>query len=227
MNFEVDYFLEMFPIILSGFWTTVSIALLSLLFSILLGFILAAVRYYNIPILKSISVIFTSFFRSTPFIAQLFVFYYGFAQISNIVKNMSSYWATVIVLSLSFAAYMGENIRGAITSVDKGQFEAGISIGLTPWQTIKRIIIPQAARVAIPGMSNSFANLCKSPSLCFIVGVKDMTAFAKNQVNLTFRYLEGYVALIIIYWIILALVEWGQSKLEKKMNKAYVQEAGH
>ncbi len=59
-----------------------------------------------------------------------------------------------------------------------------------------------------------------------MVGVKDMTAYAKNQTNLTFRYLEGYVALIVIYWIILALVEWGQSKLEKRMNRAYVQEAG-
>lgn len=226
MNFEINYFVEMFPIILSGFWTTVSIALFSLIFSVLLGFVLAAVRYYNIPVLKQLSVLFTSFFRSTPFIAQLFVFYYGFAQISEFVRDMSSYWATVVVLSLSFAAYMGENIRGAITSVDKGQFEAGLSIGHTPWQTIKRVIIPQAARVAIPGMSNSFANLFKSTSLCFIVGVKDMTAFAKNQTNLTFRYLEGYVALIIIYWVILAVVEWGQSKLEKRMNRAYVQDGG-
>lgn len=224
MNFEVDYFVSMFKIILHGFGTTFSVAVLSLIFSVLLGFLLAAVRYYNVPGLKQFSVIFTSFFRSTPFIAQLFVFYYGFSQISTLVRNMSSYWATIVVLSLSFAAYMGENIRGAIMSVDKGQFEAGISIGLTNWQTIKRIIIPQAARVAIPGMSNSFANLFKSTSLCFTVGVMDMTAFAKNQVNLTFRYLEGYVALIIIYWVILAIIEWGQSRLEKRMNRAYVQE---
>lgn len=198
--------------------------MVSLFFSIILGALLAGVRYYNVPVFKQISILFTSFFRSTPFIAQLFVFYYGFAQISKTIRNLPAYWAAVIVLSLSFAAYMGENFRGAITSVDKGQFEAGLSIGLTPWQTIYRIIVPQAARIAIPGMANVFANLFKSTSLAFTVGIVDMTAAAKNEVNLSFRYLEGYVALIIVYWIILALVELGQSKMEKVMNKPYIQE---
>ena len=92
-------------------------------------------------------------------------------------------------------------------SVEKGQFEAGISIGLTSWQTIYRVIIPQAARVAIPGMVNSFANLFKSTSLAFTVGILDMTSAAKNEVNLTYRYLEGYLALLIVYWVILASVE--------------------
>ncbi len=224
--FDFDYFLHMFSVILSGFKNTLTLSLISLFFSILLGFLLAAARYYNIPVFKQISVVFTSFFRSTPFIAQLFVFYYGFAQFSTTVRNMPAFWAAVIVLSFSFAAYMGENIRGAITSVERGQFEAGLSIGMTPWQTIRRIILPQAARVAIPGMSNTFANLFKSTSLAFTVGIMDMTSCAKNEVNLSFRYLEGYVALLIIYWVILALVEFGQSNLEKRMNRPYVQEAG-
>lgn len=221
MKFDVHYFAAMFPVILKGFGVTVSMALLSLIFAMLLGFALALARYYKIPVLRQISVLFTSFFRSTPFICQLFVFYYGISQISIRVRNMSSYSATVVVLSLSFAAYMGENIRGAISSVDRGQYEAGISIGLTPWQTIRRIVIPQAARVAVPAMANSFANLFKSTSLCFIVGVKDMMAYAKNQVNLTFRYLEGYVALLLVYWAILALISFAQSRLEKKLNAAY------
>ena len=119
MVFQFDYFLRMFTIIFSGFKNTVSMAFVSLIFAVLLGFVLAASRYYNIPVLKQFSVVFTSFFRSTPFIAQLFVFYYyyGFAQISAAVRGLSSFWAVVIVLSLSFAAYMGENIRGAIHRV--------------------------------------------------------------------------------------------------------------
>ena len=224
MIFDFDYFINMFPIIMKGFKNTVFISGTSLIFAVLLGFVLAAVRYYNIPVLKQLSVVFTSFFRSTPFIAQLFVFYYGLAQISKFVRDMPGIWATILVLSLSFAAYMGENIRGAITSVDKGQYEAGISIGLTPWQTIRRIIIPQAARVAIPGMTNSFSNLFKSTSLCFTIGVLDMTSTAKNYINLSFRYLEGYLALLLVYWVILALVDKAQTMMEKKMNIPYVQE---
>ena len=147
--FSFEYFLGMFQIIIDGFWNSLSLSLISLVFSVILGFGLAASRYYNIPVLKQFAVVFTSFFRSTPFIAQLFVFYYGFAQFSTTVRSMPAYWAAVMVLSVSFAAYMGENIRGAIMSVDKGQFEAGISIGLTPWQTIYRVVIPQAARFII------------------------------------------------------------------------------
>ena len=224
--FDFQYFLEMFGIIIDGFWNSLSLSLISLVFSVILGFGLAASRYYNIPVLKQFSAVFTSFFRSTPFIAQLFVFYYGFAQFSTTVRSMPAYWAAVMVLSVSFAAYMGENIRGAIMSVDKGQFEAGISIGLTPWQTICRVVIPQAARVAIPGMVNSFANLFKSTSLAFTVGVLDMTSSAKNEVNLSYRYLEGYTALLIVYWVVLASIELLQHYLEKHMSKPYVKDGG-
>lgn len=221
MSFDIEYFFSMLPIILRGLPTTMEVAGVSLFFSVIIGFVIAAFRFYNIPVLKQLSAVFVSFFRSTPFIAQLFVFYYGIAQVSRLVRNMSSFWATIIVLSLSFAAYMSEDIRGAITSVDKGQFEAGISIGLSPWQTVYRIIIPQAARVAIPGMMNSFANLFKSTSLCFIVGLKDMIAYCKNEANVSFHYLEGYMAVLIIYWIILSAISYLQSRLERHMNKAY------
>ena len=224
--FDFEYFLQMFDIVSHGFWNSLSLSFVSLIFSVILGFGLAASRYYNIPVLKQFSVVFTSFFRSTPFIAQLFVFYYGFATFSETIRNLPSYWAAVMVLSVSFAAYMGENIRGAIMSVEKGQFEAGISIGLTPWQTVCRVIIPQAARVAIPGMVNSFANLFKSTSLAFTVGILDMTSAIRNEVNLTYRYLEGYVALLIVYWVILASIELLQHYLEKKMSKPYVKDGG-
>lgn len=224
--FDFSYFLKMFEVISHGFWNSLSLSAISLVFSVILGFGLAASRYYNIPVLKQFAIVFTSFFRYTPFIAQLFIFYYGFATFSTTIRNLPAYWAAVMVLSVSFAAYMGENIRGAIMSVEKGQFEAGISIGLTSWQTIYRVIIPQAARVAIPGMVNSFANLFKSTSLAFTVGILDMTSAAKNEVNLTYRYLEGYLALLIVYWVILASVELLQNKLEKHMGKPYVKDGG-
>lgn len=224
--FDFDYFLSIFNIVFMGLKNSLALAFISLFFSVLLGFVLAAVRYYNVPVLKQISIVFVSFFRSTPFIAQLFIFYYGAAQLIDAIRNLDGFTAVIIVLSVSFAAYMAENIRGAIMSVEKGQFEAGISIGLTPWQTIYRVVIPQAARIAIPGMVNSFANLFKSTSLAFTVGVMDMTSRVKNEVNLTYRYLEGYLALLIVYWVILASIELLQGKLEKKMSKPYVKDGG-
>ncbi len=223
MKFNVPYFLKMFKVMSRGFKNTMVLSMESLFFAILLGFLLAIVRYYKVPVMAQLSVLFTSFFRSTPFIAQLFVFYYGLAQVSESIRKMSGYNAVLIVLSLSFAAYMGETFRAAILSVDYGQYEAGLSIGLSTWQTIRRVMIPQAFRVALPGMANTFANLFKSTSLAFTVGVMDLTSCAKNEVNLTYKYMEGYTAMLVIYWVILAVFDWGQSRLEKKMNVPYKQ----
>ena len=223
LNFDFQYFLKMFQVMSRGYKNTFSLAFVSLLLSILLGCVLALVRYYNVPVLKQISIVFTSFFRSTPFIGQIFIFYYGFAQYFRTVRNMKPYTAVVIVLSLSFAAYMGENIRGAFMSVDHGQFEAGLSIGLSTWQTIRRIIIPQAARVALPGMANTFANLFKSTSMAFTIGVVDMTTCIKTEMGYTFRYLEGYLAMALVYWAVLSLLSYLQSRMEKKLNAPYKQ----
>lgn len=96
MLFDFNYFLRMFEIIASGFKNTLSLSVISLFFSVILGFVLAGVRYYNVPVLKQISVVFTSFFRSTPFIAQLFVFYYGFAQLSKTIRDLPAYWRLLL-----------------------------------------------------------------------------------------------------------------------------------
>lgn len=220
-NFQFDYFFNVFPKLLKYLPTTCEVALLSLLFSLILGLIIALIFTYRIPILYQLAYIYVSFFRATPFIAQLFLFYYGFAQFSKIISNMSAFTALTVVLSLNFASFMSQDIRAAINSVDKGQFEAGLSIGMGSFNILKRIIIPQAARTAVPGLSNSFINIFKSTSMGFVIGLKDMMAGASIEISVTYRYMEAYAAAVIIYWALISIFSYIQIVVEKRLNRAY------
>ena len=167
------------------------------------------------------SSIYVSFFRGTPFIAQLFLFYYGLATISTTIKDMSAFRALVICLSANYCAFMSEDIRAALNSVSKDQYEAGLSIGMKPLAVITKIIIPQATRIAIPGLSNNFINLFKSTSIGFMIGFKDMMAVVSMETSRTYRFLEGYLVATVIYWAIISVLNVIQSHLEKKINRIY------
>lgn len=220
-RFKMDYFIAMIPKVIKLLPATVKAALLSLLLSLLLGLVLAVVRQYKIKGLYALSSIYVSFFRGTPFIAQLFLFYYGLATISTTIKDMSAFRALVICLSANYCAFMSEDIRAALNSVSKDQYEAGLSIGMKPLAVITKIIIPQATRIAIPGLSNNFINLFKSTSIGFMIGFKDMMAVVSMETSRTYRFLEGYLVATVIYWAIISVLNVIQSHLEKKINKIY------
>ena len=220
-KFKIDYFVTMIPKVLKLLPATVKAALLALLLSLLLGLVLAVIRQYKIKGLYMLSSIYVSFFRGTPFIAQLFLFYYGLATISTTIKDMSSFTALIICLSANYCAFMSENIRAALNSVSKDQYEAGLSIGMKPLAVIGKIIIPQATRIAIPGLSNNFINLFKSTSIGFMIGYKDMMAVVSMETSRTYRFLEGYLVAVVIYWAIISVLNMLQSHLEKKINRIY------
>lgn len=219
--FRLDYFLKIIPKILGQLPLTLGVALTSFVCAIFIGFFVALVRQYKVKGLYHLMGVYISFFRSTPFIAQLCLFYYGLSQINEYIRGMSRFTAAVIVLSFSFSAYMSEDIRSAINSVEKGQYEAAVSIGMTPVQAMRRVVVPQAARVAIPGLSNSFINLFKSTAIVFYIGLNDMMGAVNKEISISFRYLECYAAAVVIYWIILSILAYGQGRLEKVMNRAY------
>lgn len=219
--FRFDYFMKMIPKIIRLFPETIRLSVFSLLLSLVLGLILAVIRQYKIKGLYLLSSIYVSFFRGTPFIGQLLLFYYGFAQISETVRNMSSFTAVIIALSANYCAFMSEDIRAALNSVDKGQYEAGLSIGLRPFAVIRKIILPQAARIAIPGLSNNFINLFKSTAIGFMIGYKDMMAIVSMETSRTYRFLEGYAAAMLIYWGIIAVLTFIQNQMEKRLNRIY------
>lgn len=219
--FRLDYFLGMIPKILKLFPETIKVAIFSLLLSLALGLVLAVIRQYRIKGLYFLSCIYVSFFRGTPFIGQLFLFYYGFAQISETIREMSPFTAVIIALSVNYCAFMSEDIRAALNSVEKGQYEAGLSIGLRPIAVVRKIILPQAARIAIPGLSNNFINLFKSTAIGFMIGYKDMMAMVTMETSRTYRFLEGYAAAMLIYWGIISVLSFVQHRVEVRLNRIY------
>lgn len=220
-RFRIDFFISMIPKVLKLLPATIEVAFVSLLLSLLLGLVLAVIRQYKIKGLYVLSSIYVSFFRGTPFIAQLFLFYYGFATVSTTIQEMSAFKALVICLSANYCAFMSEDIRAALNSVSKDQYEAGLSIGMKPLAVIRKIIIPQATRIAIPGLSNNFINLFKSTSIGFMIGFKDMMAIVSIETTRNYRFLEGYLVATIIYWAVISILNMIQSRLEKKINRIY------
>ncbi|MGO5075990.1 amino acid ABC transporter permease [Clostridium sporogenes] len=221
MIFDLEYFNRLVPLMLKHLKVTFTISFLALILGLILAIFIAVINELKIKVLYSISKIWVSFFRGTPLIAQLFFLYFGIVQLIPSLKNMDAMTAAIIGLGFNASAYMSETLRGAISSVDKGQIEASLSIGMTPIQSMKRIVFPQAARVALPALSNSFVDIIKGSALAFTLGVVEIMAVAQSEGASSYRFLESFTAVIIIYWIIISAFGYLQNILERKMNNVY------
>ncbi len=160
MQESIQLVIDSAPFLLKGAVFTLQLSIGGMFFGLVLGFILALMRMSPVWPVKWLARMYISIFRGTPLIAQLFMIYYGLPQFGIELDPIP---AAMIGLSLNTAAYAAETLRAAIASIDKGQWEAAASIGMTPWQTMRRAILPQAARVALPPLSNSFISLVKIP----------------------------------------------------------------
>ena len=220
-SFDLDYTLGIFPILLKYIDITLSMALISGAIALIIALIIAITKTFSVKILTQIFNVYISFFRATPLLVQLFLLYYGLPQIFPMFNSLDAYTASIIGLSLHFSAYMAETIRGAIASIDKGQFEAANSLGMSKFQSFTYIILPQAFRLAIPSLMNNFIDLLKSTSLAFTLGVPEIMAKAQLEASSSFKYFESFLAVAIVYWVTVLAFEYLQKKYEKKLNKAY------
>jgi putative amino-acid transport system permease protein len=221
LNFDPIYFFETFPKLMPYLPITLMLAIVSLILSIIAGLIIALILRAKIPVLKEIAIVYISFFRSIPSLVQLFLIYYGLPQLIPGMRVIDALTAAIIGLSIKNAAYLAEIFRAAITSVDKGQFEAAHSIGLSKTQTYIKIVLPQATRNAIPASGNIFIGLIKETSLVFTLGVTEIFAKSKLLSSASYKYLETFLAVAIVYWLITIIYTYLQSLLEKKLNKPY------
>lgn len=207
---------------------TLEITILSMIFGLIIGLMVAIVKIKQIPVLKRIVAIFVSFTRGTPIIVQLYLTYYGIPILLKYYNyyngtnyNLNSIPSLLFVLvafSLNEAAYNSESIRAAIQSIDKGQIEAAHSLGMTSLQVLRRITIPEAFVVALPTLGNALIGLLKGTSLAFVCSVVEMTAQGKILAGSNYRYFEVYVSLAIIYWVLTIIIEQIIRFVEKRMS---------
>jgi putative amino-acid transport system permease protein len=209
------------PVILSYVPLTLAMASVAMVCALVLSALLAVERVVRVPILDWLVIVFISFFRGTPLLVQLFLFYYGLPQVLSVLTRIDGVTAAILGLMLHFAAYMAESIRAAIISVDRSQWEAGQSIGMTQWQLMRRIILPQAARVAAPTLVNYFIDMLKATSLAFTLGVTEMMGAAQKEAAGSFLYFEAFLVVAVIYWGMVEALNQGQKALESYLDKAY------
>ena len=218
---DLDYMLGLAPVILGYVPLTLGMALAAMAAGLILAFLLAVIRVLRLPVLDRLAAIFISFFRGTPLLVQLFLFYYGLPQVVAPLTAINGVTAAIMGLTLHFSAYMAESIRGAILGVDRSQWEASQSIGMTQRQMMRRIILPQAGRIAAPTLLNYFIDIIKSTSLAFTLGVTEMMGAAQKEAAGSFLYFEAFLVVAVIYWVIVEALSIVQRRVEVQMNRAF------
>ncbi|MGO1396642.1 MAG: amino acid ABC transporter permease [Halomonas sp.] len=218
---NLEYMWGLLPVLLRYLPLTLQMATIAMVFALILACLMAVIRVSKVPLLNGLAMLFISFFRGTPLLVQLFLFYYGLPQLVEALVSINGVTAAVLGLTLHFSAYMAESIRAAIVGIDRSQTEAALSIGMTQSQLMRRIILPQATRVATPTLMNYFIDMIKATSLAFTLGVTELMGATQKEAAGSFLYLEAFLLVALIYWAIVEVLSWGQRRLEIYLNKAY------
>jgi len=197
----MDFLVEYFPMIFKGFILTVQVTLFGVIIGLVLGILLAIGDLYGGKIPSTIIRFYVEFFRGSPIIIQLFIFYYSIPDTLNIL--IDRFTVGFIVFALNSAAYQKGYIKGAMESVYEDQMTAALALGLSKAQAIRYVVLPQALRIVIPPWSNEFCSLTKSTAALLLIGVPDLTSAGKTIASWTWRVLETYtfIALIYLIWI--------------------------
>ncbi len=205
---------------------TIELAGLSVFFGLVFGTILAVWRVYDVPILGWLAGWAVTLYQGIPVVVALMIFNLlfmakvetigAFLQVEWQVAEMDHIWIGIVVLSLRAICLMEESIRGAFYAVEKGQYEAGLSVGLTRRQTLWRIILPQMIPVAIPALLNNVVGTIKNSSVVIAIGIAEVLTGATIPCSRNYSFLEGYIAAAVIYWIFTVCIEKLSDKWEKQ-----------
>ena len=212
-----DLVLRSFPTLLGGAVTgTIPLALVSFVLGLAIALGVALLRLSKVRILSGIARIYVSIIRGTPLLVQLFIIFYGLPSIGILVPAWPS---AIIAFSLNVGGYAAEVIRAAILSVPRGQWEAAYTIRMSPAQTLIRVILPQAARVSVPPLSNTFISLVKDTSLASLILVTELFRQAQEIAAFSREFMALYIEAAFIYWMICLVLSTGQSALERRLDR--------
>ena len=225
LKFDFFYLLEQIPKLVPYLDVTFLVLILTLFFGTILGFVLTFWKLGKNLILRKLAYAFTTAMRCTPSIVLLFLVYYGLPALASILafdlNDLSKIFFVVTAFSLSFGNVMSEIIRSSYLAVERGQYEAAVSVGLTRFDAFRRIILPQAAVVALPNIINSILTLLKEGSLAYTIGLIDVMGKANLLIAMNYEAhaLETLLALSFIYWSISITIEKANGLLEQKLSK--------
>lgn len=224
--FDINYLWTALPQLLPYLWITLFVAALAVIFGSLLGLVIAVFKLSKNRFLRFLANSYITIMRCTPSIVLLFLVYYGIPAFADYffgiyLQDVHTGVFVVITFSLQFAAMMAEVIRSAYLAVDKGQYEAAVSVGLTPLQAMRRIIFPQAVVIALPNFGNGLISVLQEGALAYTIGFIDIVGKANLIIanNYNTHTLEIYIALAVFYWVLSIAIEKFFTKLEKVFSK--------
>ena len=209
------------PIIIRALRETLYIAIIAMVLGIALGAVLGVMRVSRNPLTSGFAGLYVWFWRATPVVLQLLIMYFGLRQIieDDLFRDNWTRWrAAVVTFALNEAAYMAEIVRAGIHSVESGQMDAAKSLGMTNFQAIRRIILPQAFRVMVPPTGNEFIAMLKNTSVAFAIGVVELTNAAKIQSARNFKVMELYTVAAFWYLVVVTVYSLLQAELERLLT---------
>ena len=217
IELNTDFIIKNMSFIAKGLPQTLLVSVLAITLAMILALLAALGRLSTIPPLYALSTFYVSLIRGTPLYLQIFFFFLALPQLGIVLTGLL---AGVLALGLNYGAYMSEIFRAGLASVGKGQIEAAAALGMTPWQTMRRVVLPQALRFAIPPVGNEFIAMTKDSALVSATGfVQEIMWRATRVGRAQFNNLEALIMAAVFYWVMTLILTYAQSIIEARLSK--------
>ena len=209
------------PLIREGAWRTIQVAVLAQLAGVFLGLVFALMRVSRNPLINGVSGFYVWFFRGTPVLLQLYILYFGIPQLFNnqtLTTELTAFRAAVIAFAVNEGAYMTEIMRAGILSVESGQMDAAKSVGMTQFQAMRHVVLPQALRVVVPPTGNEFIAMLKNTSLASAISLVELLQGSALIYSTNFKFMELLVVAAIWYLAMTSVFSLLQAELERALS---------
>ncbi len=207
---------SLWPLVRGALIGTIPLALASFAIGLVIALVVALMRLSRRSLVSAVARAYISVIRGTPQLVQLFVIFYGLPSVG---VTLSPWPSAIIAFSLNVGGYAAEVIRASILSVPKGQWEAAHTIGMSHRQALRRIILPQAARVSVPPLSNTFISLVKDTSLASLILVPELFRRGQEIAAYSQAFLPVYIEAAVVYWVVCLFLSAAQSRVEKRLDR--------
>ncbi|PRE45399.1 amino acid ABC transporter permease [Burkholderia multivorans] len=214
----LELFMRSLPLLKSAVAMTIFLGISSFVLGSTLGLLVALARLSRYRLLRVVAFAYVSIFRGTPLLVQILLLYFGLPRYGIVLDPVP---AALLALTLFSAAYLSENFRSGINAVDRSQWEAAMSLGMGYWKAMTRVILPQGLRIAIPPVGSRMIALIKDTSLASTITVVELTRVADQVGASTFRYMEMFLMVGLIYWLINQILTIVQTILENRLSRRF------
>ncbi|MED4582998.1 amino acid ABC transporter permease [Brevibacillus choshinensis] len=211
----IEEFFRTLPLFMKPLLLTFELTFASVVVGTVIGLLVALLKVSKIPAGPFLANLYITVIRGTPLIVQIFVLYFGFYK----VVDLGQFWSAALALAVHSGAYIAEIFRGAIQSIDRGQMEAGLSLGMSTRQTMRRIILPQALKRSIPPLGNQFILSLKESSLAAFIAMDELFSMARRLSAETFDEMTFFLIVALYYLVIVMVFTYFVNKLEQRLAK--------